>query len=177
MRLRSWVWRSQTTDGSVGFDDSVITAGNNFIDPQYPARGPGDFRACRDLIAQTDHDSRIAARKIAGTARHEIVLVSSEVVGHSHPGTDRIPIGLSAYQLKSDPMFLVTDQILEQKRTVPEILHQNIDVAVVIEIAEGCASRRQFLTKDRPERIAHIHKSAALVFQQQRRLQVRNRAG
>src|ERR1035441_3417427 len=105
----------------------------NFFDRSV---GPANLQAGRGRGAQPEMQPAIVDGKIRGLGEHCLHLPALPIRGH-HLGANRTTVGGNANQQDLQPVIRPGDVIAQQRRRLVEIDNQNVDVAVVIEIAES----------------------------------------
>ena len=74
----------------------------------------------------------------ARLAKNDLCLAPSAVFRHDRC-PDRAPVGLGPYQLDLQPVRLPGNVVPEQRGRFVEVDDEDVDIAVVVEIAEGAA--------------------------------------
>ena len=61
---------------------------------------------------------------------------------HNHSSTDRASVGFHALQFYLNPMLIGVNVISQQRRLLVHIGDQHVNVAVVVEVAEGLGNKQ-----------------------------------
>src|SRR5262245_62710323 len=80
--------------------------------------------------------AEIVLRVVARSAAH-LVHLSVPSGGHLHAGADPRPVRFGAHTLDEDRVVPVAAVVPEQRRRAIEVVDEHVDVAVVVEVAEG----------------------------------------
>src|ERR1035438_3216147 len=116
-------------------DDHQL-AGSHFGNSFDRSVGPANLQAGRGRGAQPEMQPAIVDGKIGGLGEDRLHLPALPIRGH-HLGANRTTVGGNANQQDLQPVIRPGDVIAQQRRRLVEIDNQNVDVAIVIEIAES----------------------------------------
>jgi len=80
-------------------------------------------------------DPRVAGSRVTGAGGRLIVLAPAIACGHSDLRPDSHPVALCASQFEQQPVVLVIRNVMKQLRGAAQLGYDQIDAAIVIEIA------------------------------------------
>ena len=85
--------------------------------------------------ANAEVEAQIALRHHAGAAVH-LVHLRMLAGRYAHPRSNRSTIALRPHQLQLDPVLFIAAVVAKQRRRIVHVQNQNIDIAVVVVVAE-----------------------------------------
>src|SRR5207244_12384492 len=88
------------------------------------------------------------------------VLQLQVAIGYRHPRAHYVAVGLGPNQKDLQPMMSIAPVIAEQLRRLTVVAYQNIQVAVVVEIAHGGSATDAAQLEVRPQLAAHVFEGA-----------------
>src|SRR4051812_14191731 len=108
--------------------------------------------------SKPEMEPQVALRDVAPAAANFIHLPVAAVGCTKYPGTDARPIALDTDCLDLDPMILKGAVATKELRIIIDAIHNHVQIAVVVEVADGAsASWNQFLNAG-PGIKRYIHK-------------------
>src|SRR6266481_10053738 len=100
-------------------------------------------------------EAQIVLRNIAGLAQDGLHLLPSAGL-HRHNRANRASIRLRPFEPDPDPMVLRLQIVAQQRWGLVHIHNQHVDVAIVVEVSEGCAPARFAFQYPTPAEVADI---------------------
>ena len=163
-------WRGRRSLGRLYNLENLVGLGTG--DYLFGATRPLDLNLADRLFpAQSKVQAPVAGRKVAAGRRYCRILHFSFGAGESNLGANRIAVALRAAQVENDPVIAIAAVIAQKMGGTVEIGDHDIDVAIVIEIAERGAPCSPGLCKNVTSRPRNIRELVAGVLQQQRRFE------
>jgi hypothetical protein len=94
------------------------------------------FDVYRDVVSQAKVQAGITAG-IKTTLTENTLSLDFSAIMHENAGPDRAAVGLYALELHLNPIWFSLNVIAQQRRWFVQVDDENVDVAIVIEIAKG----------------------------------------
>ena len=139
-------------------DDEVI--GGEIANAFLQARRPGELDELhRRRAPQSEMKAEIAVRVVARTAHH-LVDLRPPARGDLHPCPDGGAVRLGADALDQDRVLPVPAIVAQQGRRTIQVVDDDVDVAVVVEIADGAAASEIRRRHGRPRARRHVDEAA-----------------
>src|SRR5579859_2239283 len=123
------------------------------------------------FLAQAEIDAAVAGREITACGRDHGVLHFPLTTCEPQLGTNSGAIALGAAQVESDPVIPIASLVAEEVCGSVQIADDNIDVAVVIEIAKSSTTSGPRALKDITCGRGDVDELVLCILQEQRRLQ------
>src|SRR4051812_8064496 len=136
-RASSWLPEALAADDALRFVADVQLVGGDVRETLLRARrprdldelGPGEF-------TEPEVQPEIVLRVVARSAGH-LVQLRAPSSGHLHPGADPGPVRFGPHALDEDRVVPGAPIIPEERRRAVQIVDEHVDIAVVVEVAEG----------------------------------------
>src|SRR3989454_10319608 len=111
-------------------------------------------------ITETEMRAQVTRGKIAASAFDFADLRFCSYADRK-PAADAVPVAGPTYRPNPQPVVLVSTVVSQEGGCPVDIVHENIDVAVVVEIAEGCATRAILACQSPTHREAHFFETCS----------------
>src|SRR5580692_8083741 len=118
------------------YDDLIALHG---LDGFAEAAGPANLEIGGGFGAEAEVQARIVRRVKAGLAEDFLCLYLFSVA-HEDAGSDGAAIGLGADEFYFEPVIVAADVVAEERRNFAHVDNENVEIAVVIEIAESTSA-------------------------------------
>src|SRR5579863_9347103 len=150
----SFLYRVEPVGGKVVYDFSF-------------AGGPKDFYAIKVVVrSQAEVDAQVVLRQIAAPAADLIDL--NQVSGEGlEAGIQRQTIAFGSRQFKFDPVVMVAALVAKDERLAINIFNDDVDAAVVEQIAEGRAAADLGDANGGASQFADVAKGSVVLVQEQ----------
>src|ERR1035437_198624 len=139
-------------------DDHQL-AGSHFRNLLDRSVRPANRQARGGRGAEPEMQPAIVDRKIGRLGHHRLRLPALPIRSH-HLGANRTAVGGNPDQQDLQPVIGPANVIAQQRRRLVEIHHQDVDVAVVIEIAESHSPAAMRLGDAGPRQVAQFFEFA-----------------
>ena len=135
------------------------------------SRRPANFDQFRaGIFAEPRKHAFVAGGKISDRRIHRKVLRQAGSRYNLDSGADAIAIRFPAHKLNANPVVSISAVISQHVSFLPKIAHDDIDIAIVVNVAKSCAAARPIslksLSSDHPDKVARD------IAEQQRRLEI-----
>src|SRR5579863_10189098 len=134
---------------SLAFGNVIKTIGTEILERVDLAAGPADFEQF-DFCgrAKSEVHAQIVLRKIAAAAADFVDLLmgfgfAGNLSDATDAGSDAAAVGLGANGSNLDPIIFQRRVTAKKLGKIVDAIDHDVDVAVVVEIAEGSAARRR----------------------------------